>query len=149
MIQLLTDDVDEFRGVMASFVINPKCCDDDDIDPGEQGIYIPIEDLMAEDALAGDTASARTAAMVEEVPPRVGFMKRAAILRKWVQSGRTLREWRRLNDGDLLEAIGRVSATHSITMTAIGDGKRLEQFLEYLSQYWEEILAIFLKLLGL
>lgn len=55
-------------------------------------------------------------------------------------------------DEALIEVISYVASKYNkleIVVQEFGDGKLLEQFLAFINEHWDEILAIFLKLIGL
>jgi hypothetical protein len=107
-------------------------------------LAIPIENLIDTGEEADDGTISATSKK-----PRLGGTQRILLLTKWLRSGKTFRQWTRLTDEMLLEAINTVAKAYGVSVSAIGDGKLLEQFFAFLNEHWDEILAIFLKLIGL
>lgn len=107
-------------------------------DLSDEGVFIPWDELAE---LEMQTA--------ESEKPRIGAVQRFVMMRKWAKSGQTLRQWRQLDDDDLATAVSKTAAAKGMSVSAFGDGKLLEQFLAFISEHWDEIFALLLKLIGL
>lgn len=95
---------------------------------------------------------------VSAMGQRLGLGQRIALRQMFIRSrineGKSrlsaILDYTRISDSQWLDAVSQVAAAKGLVVpSAIGDGKLLEQFLAFISEHWDEILAILLKLIGL